>query len=127
MNIRKGWLVTAAGVMAAMGGVPALTWTALQAFPSMRIPGWWTSVQFYFVLVGVIGAALLGWAAKGADDHSTTAQVQLSSLQHPQEQAAAVVEAKEEAKAVPSGAPIQQPVPIAVPKAPEVIKPTEGK
>jgi hypothetical protein len=77
-------------------------------------------------IISLIVAAV-GFVVKDASTHSTTAQVQLSSLQHPQVQAEAVVEAKAEAIAVPSGVPIVQPVPIQVPKAPEVIKPTEAK
>src|SRR6202140_4565915 len=74
-------------------------------------------------IISLIVAAV-GFVVKDASTHSTTAQVQLSSLQNPELQAKAVVEAKAEAQAVPSGVPIVQPVAISVPKAPEVIKPT---
>jgi hypothetical protein len=100
MNIRKGWLVTVAGCMAAMGGVPVATWAALQAFPSMKVPAWFTSAQFYFVLVGIVGSALMGWAAKGADDHSTSAQVAVSTIEKPQIQADAIVELQTKAPEV---------------------------
>jgi hypothetical protein len=80
----------------------------------------------YLTVAAALGVIGLGVVSKAFNTHSTTAQVQMSSLQNPQIQAEAVVEAKKEAIAVPSGVPIVQPVPIVVPKAPEVKPPQEA-
>ena len=112
----QNYLTTFFGILA---GLPILV-----ANSGLTLSPQWSHYLAITAALGVIG---LGVVAKAFNTHSTTAQVQMSSLQNPQIQAAAVVEAKKEAVAVSSGVPIQQPVPIAVPKAPEVIKPTEGK
>jgi hypothetical protein len=74
--MRKNWLTTTAGIMAALGGVPVLV-----AQSGAHLPAWWSSAAFVFVLIGVIGVALLGVAAKGQDEHSTSDQVQMSTIE----------------------------------------------
>lgn len=73
--MKKSWVVTVAGIMAAMGGVPILV-----ASSGVTPPLWWPRLAFPFVLTGIIGSALLGWAAKGQDEHSTESQVAEASL-----------------------------------------------
>jgi hypothetical protein len=88
--MRTNWLVTVAGIMAAMMGVPV----AVAALPSsIVIPAWWSHIAFFFVLVGIVGTVLLGWAAKGADVHSTAAQVATSTIDNPQIEQAAKAQA----------------------------------
>jgi hypothetical protein len=110
--MRKNWLVTMGGIMAGFLAIPIGMATLGYPLPK--------TLAMAMILIGMIGGIVTGVAAKGQDEHSTTAQVQLSSLQNPQLQAQAVVEARAEAIAVPSGVPISQPVPISVPKVPEV-------
>lgn len=68
--MKKSWVVTAAGIMAALGGVPVLV-----AASGATIPAWWAHLVFPCVLLGILGTALMGWAAKGEDEHSTPQQV----------------------------------------------------
>jgi hypothetical protein len=75
----KNWFVTMAGIMASMLGVPVAVTTYYATVAKMGPPTWWNAVQFPLVLVGIIGTVLIGVAAKGADTHSTVAQVQASS------------------------------------------------
>jgi hypothetical protein len=72
--MKKNWLVTLAGIMAALGGVPILV-----ASSGVATPAWWGHLAFPFILIGIIGSCLLGWAAKGEDEHSTQAQVTTST------------------------------------------------
>jgi len=74
--MRKNWLVTVAGIMAALGGVPLAV-----ASSGITPPSWWAHVTFPFILIGIIGAALLGWAAKGQDEHSTTTETQAATIE----------------------------------------------
>jgi hypothetical protein len=62
--MRKNWLTTTAGILAALGSVPVLV-----AQSGVTVPHWWGSAAFVFLLLGVIGVALLGFAAKGQDEH----------------------------------------------------------
>lgn len=89
--MRKNWLVTVAGIMAALGSVPILVATS-----GVTPPLWWAHLAFPFILIGIIGTVLLGYAAKGQDEHSTAAQVQVATIEKPGIQAAAVVQAKKE-------------------------------
>ena len=74
--MRKNWLTTTAGIMAALGGVPVLV-----AQSSLtHVPAWWANAQFYFILCGIVGVALLGYASKGQDEHSTEQQVEVSTI-----------------------------------------------
>jgi hypothetical protein len=95
--MRKNWLVTVAGIMAALGSVPILVATS-----GVTPPAWWSSLAFPFILIGIIGTVLLGYSAKGQDEHSTSAQVQASTIENPGIQAAAVAQVKAEP---PQGAP----------------------
>ena len=81
--MRKNWLTTTAGIMAALGSVPVMV--AQSGFT--HLPHWWGSAAFGFVLIGIIGVALLGFAAKGQDEHSTEAQVELSTIEKHVDQA----------------------------------------
>ena len=76
--MRKNWLTTVAGIMAALGSVPILVATS-----GFTPPTWWAKIAFPFILIGIIGTALLGFAAKGEDEHSTAAQVAQSTLEAP--------------------------------------------
>lgn len=67
---KKNSLVTAAGIMAALGSVPILVATS-----GVTPPSWWAHLAFPFILLGIIGTVLLGWAAKGQDEHSTEHEV----------------------------------------------------
>lgn len=67
---KSSLLVTIAGIMAALGAVPVLVATA-----GVTPPNWWAHLAFPFVLIGIVGTVLLGFAAKGQDEHSTEAQV----------------------------------------------------
>jgi hypothetical protein len=93
--MRKNWLTTTAGIMAALGGVPVL----VSQSSLTHIPAWWANAQFYFILCGIVGVALLGYASKGQDEHSTEAQVELSTIH-------AAVDAEESGK-TKNGVPVQ--------------------
>jgi hypothetical protein len=86
--MRTNLVVTIAGIMAALGGVPVAVATLVKTTPS-----WWTPVAFPLTLVGIIGVALLGWAAKGQDVHSTSAQVATSTIQNPDIEQKAIMDA----------------------------------
>lgn len=75
----KNWFTTMAGIMASMLGVPVAVTTYYATVAKMGPPEWWNHVQFPLVLIGIIGTVLIGVAAKGADQHSTSAQVQAST------------------------------------------------
>lgn len=66
--MRKNWLTTVAGVMTAVGGFPI----ALGAM-GYHIN---QTASLVMVVVGMLGGAVLGVAAKGQDEHSTIAQVE---------------------------------------------------
>ena len=108
----QNYLTTLFGILA---GLPILV-----AGSGLPMTPKWTHI---LLIVSGLGTVGLGVVAKAFNTHSTTAQVQTSSLQNPAIQAAAVIEAKAEAIAMPAGVPISQPVPIVVPKADEVRKP----
>lgn len=57
--MRKNWLTTTAGIMASMITVPVAVGGLVTA--GMQLPHWWGSVQFMFIVVGAVGAALLGF------------------------------------------------------------------
>jgi hypothetical protein len=73
---RTNLITTVGGFLAAMGTLPTLVSNSHLDFPL-----WWNSVTFPLNLAGLVGLALLGWAAKGADQHSTAPQVEAASLQ----------------------------------------------
>lgn len=72
---KSSLLVTVAGIMAALGGIPVLV-----AAAGVVPPLWWSHVTFPLVLLGIAGTALMGFAAKGQDEHSTIQQVQSASV-----------------------------------------------
>ena len=86
---KSSLLVTIAGIMAALGGIPVLVATA-----GVTPPAWWIHLTFPLVLVGIVGTALLGVAAKGQDDHSTAAQIKTATIEKPAVEAQAKVEAQ---------------------------------
>lgn len=95
--MRKNWLMTVAGIMAGLGGVPIL----VSQIPGINPPHWWQVLIFPFLLVGVVGTVMLGVAGKGQDEHSTQAQTDLATIKNPEVQTKAaqdVVVAKVEAK-----------------------------
>jgi hypothetical protein len=63
----KNWVPTVAGLMAAVGGFPV----ALVAL------GYHLNQRFSLIMaiIGLLGTALLGRAAKGADQHSIQSQI----------------------------------------------------
>jgi hypothetical protein len=71
--MRKNWLTTAGGIISLLGGVPIALGTA-----GVHMPNW-----LYIICISgtVIGPGLIGLAAKGQDEHSTTDQVQQSTDQ----------------------------------------------
>jgi len=71
---KSSLLVTIAGIMSALGGVPLAVATS-----GVTPPTWWAHVAFPFILIGMIGLAVLGWAAKGQDEHSTASEVAAAS------------------------------------------------
>ena len=73
--MKSNTLVTIAGIMAALGSVPLLVATS-----GVTPPLWWAKLSFPFILLGIVGTALMGWAAKGADEHSTAAEVQTATV-----------------------------------------------
>lgn len=73
---KSSLLVTIAGIMAALGGIPVLV-----AAAGVVPPSWWSHVTFPLVLIGIVGTALLGFAAKGQDEHSTADQVQAATIE----------------------------------------------
>jgi len=79
----KNWVTTAGGIMAGLGTIPMLVTASHIAFPL-----WWNDCQFPLYLVGMLGTVLLGVAAKGADQHSTMAQIDAAAAQAKVAQAA---------------------------------------
>ncbi len=79
--MRTNGLMTFFGILAGLGGVPIAVVAAMQAMPSIAtsVPGWWPSVAFVMVLLGVVGGIGLGVTGKGQDTHSTVAQVKLAT------------------------------------------------
>jgi uncharacterized YccA/Bax inhibitor family protein len=102
--MRTNLLVTIGGIMAGFLAIPLGMATLGYPLPK--------ALAMAMILIGMIGGIVTGVAAKGQDEHSTAAQVQLSTLENPQIQAKAVIEAKAEAKAVPENVPIIAPVPV---------------
>src|SRR5678816_2032269 len=100
----KNWVTTAGGVMAGLGTIPMLVTASHIAFPL-----WWNDCQFPLYLVGMLGTVLLGVAAKGADQHSTPAQVQAAQEQAKVSQVVADADAAAKADA-PSKVIVEPPV-----------------
>lgn len=109
---RTNLITTIGGGLAAIGTLPTLVTNAHLDFPL-----WWNHVTFPLNLAGLVGLALLGWAAKGADQHSSVAQVEASSEQKKAE--VAVQKAAEPAK------PVQE-VAIVPTVSPEVLHDPES-
>ena len=86
---KSSLLVTIAGIMAGLGGIPVLV-----AAAGVAPPSWWTHVTFPLVLIGIVGMVLTGVAAKGQDDHSTAAQIKTATIEKPAVEAQAKVEAQ---------------------------------
>jgi hypothetical protein len=72
--MRKNWMTTIGGIMVALGTLPPLVTASHVAAPL-----WWNSCQFPLLLLGLIGGAMLGLAAKGQDEHSTESQVTVAT------------------------------------------------
>jgi hypothetical protein len=84
--MRKNWLTTVGGIMAGFGVIPIALGTAHVAMPS------WLYVLC--ICFGAMGPVVIGVAAKGQDQHSTTTQVLASTVQNPEIEQKAVVDAK---------------------------------
>jgi hypothetical protein len=76
---RSNWLMTVAGIMSSMMGVPVLVMGMVTV--GMYVPPWWPSASFCFIVVGGIGSLLMGFAGKGQDEHSTATQVRVSTVE----------------------------------------------
>lgn len=74
--MRKNWLMTTAGIMSAIGSVPILVANS----GTTHVPSWWGAASFDCLIIGAVGLALLGFAGKGQDEHSTADQVQISTI-----------------------------------------------
>ena len=83
MTMYKNWVTTLGGIMAGLGTIPMLVTASHIGFPL-----WWNDCQFPLYLTGFLGTVLLGLAAKGADQHSTPAQIQAADLQSKVQQVA---------------------------------------
>ena len=84
--MKKNWLTTVGGIMAGMTGVPVILGVSHIAIPN------WLNVALF--VIGAIGTVVTGVAAKGQDEHSVQAQVQAATIEHPDVQAKAIIEAK---------------------------------
>lgn len=73
--MKKNWLTTVGGLMTALGGVPLLVATS-----GYTPPSWWQHLVFPLILIGILGAVITGWAAKGADEHSDQSQVNTATV-----------------------------------------------
>lgn len=69
--MRKNWLTTIGGIMAGCIGIPIAVSTA-----GYHLPEW---LGLIFVILGTLGAVVVGVAAKGQDEHSTADQVELAT------------------------------------------------
>lgn len=65
--MRTNWVMTAAGIMTAVGGFPI----------ALSTMGYHVNqtASLVMVIIGLLGGALLGIAGKGQDEHSTIEQV----------------------------------------------------
>jgi hypothetical protein len=78
----KNWFVTLAGIMASLVGVPLAVITYYATIVKAGPPTWFMNyMAFPMVLLGTIGTALMGVAAKGADQHSTAGQIAAATAQ----------------------------------------------
>lgn len=59
-----------------VGAIPQGVQFAHLPYP---LPLWWNSCQFPLFLCFLLGAGLLGMAAKGQDEHSTVSQVEAAT------------------------------------------------
>jgi hypothetical protein len=71
--MRKNWLTTVGGIMGGCLGVPLIV-----AQAGYRLPGW---LALTFVCIGAVGGVIVGVAAKGQDEHSTSAEVQAADIE----------------------------------------------
>ena len=73
----KNWVTTLGGIMGVLGGLPlAVTYARID------VPLWWNHLQFPLLLCGLLGVGLVGWAAKGRDQHSTAGQVAAATAEN---------------------------------------------
>jgi hypothetical protein len=94
--MRTNLLVTIGGIMAGCLSIPVGAATLGYPLPK--------TLAMVLIVIGLIGAVVTGVAAKGQDVHSTAAQVQASTIENPDVQAKAVIQAQVaavEAKPIP--------------------------
>lgn len=70
--MRKNWLTTVGGIMALFTALPPAMGQA-----NMHAPNWLNLSCF---IIGTLGMGIIGFAAKGADEHSTPAQVNQAGI-----------------------------------------------
>ncbi len=94
-------LMTIGGIMAAFGtgliGVPQIVLQTYALVIKDGPPHWFTVMILPMLLIGILmttlGTAILGVAGKGADDHSSLAQVEASTVKAVSDNVQAKVEA----------------------------------
>lgn len=99
---RSSGLMTFAGVLSAVStGMLGMPFAVAQYYATIvkdGPPAWWLSCVFPMILFGMVGnmvgLAIIGVVGKGADDHSTIAQVQASTSTVTAQTPAAVDQAK---------------------------------
>lgn len=72
--MRKNWLTTTAGIIGLFSGLPTVWGTAVEkGYMHSQMPGW-LYITCMFAIPFSLG--LVGLAAKGQDEHSTSDQIQ---------------------------------------------------
>ncbi len=98
---RSSTMMTLGGIVSAFGtsliGIPLTVTTYYAQIAKTGPPNWFNESMLPMILIGFLmtaaGTAILGVAGKGADDHSSLAQVEASTVQAVNDNVQAKVEA----------------------------------
>jgi hypothetical protein len=74
----KNWVPTLGGYFAALGAIPVTVGTIANQFPSIHVH---VPPRLYGICVflGALSIPMIGFSAKGKDEHSTASEVQEST------------------------------------------------
>lgn len=107
MTLRKGWVATIGGILTAAGSLPTLATNS-----HLALPLWWNDLTAPLNLAGILGVVVLGYVAKGRDDHSTIEQIKAASVA---KEAEIMVKTADAAPTAITEVEIAKPKPINIP------------